>query len=233
MLSSERLKNMESTDSCQMTKVILMEMLYINKKDDAEWTTIGEIHCTHCKDLIEQRGICIEVEDLRRPKHHQFGGYFFFHYECVKEHKNYTFAGINSRQVQTKPLKVLAQEPRDFLHNYDAYIPKGVPIQYMKNNATVFEPHLLPDSQGRDNDRTILANRESFESASIGEDTHALLEEKDRSVDNEGEALKLLQEIRDFSEKARLEEQERGYIEYNPQESNLTIEEDERRQQNE
>ena len=206
-----------------------MEMIYIKKGQDAEWTAIAEVMCTHCKSNIEDQGIVMEIHNTRNPKHHQFIGFFFFHNECVKEHRNYTFAGSNGRQVQTKPLKVLPFEPEDLEYNYEVYIPKHLPLQYASNNATVFEPHLLPKSEQEDKDMTRLAGRETWEGATIGNTDYALLEEKESEL-NEDDSLKLLQDIKNYTEQALIEEQERGFIDYNPHTSDLTIEEDEKRQ---
>lgn len=199
-------------------------MMYITKEKQPSYYIEEGEQCKHCNKELQRQGFFVSLWERK-----QFKETFIFCTNCIKEHKQYTLQGIPNREVTIGIVSTAIEVSQD----WELYVPMPLDYTYGNSGISVYDINKMPPSQEQDKDMTRLAGRESFEGATIGHIDTAMLEQKDKSINDDDEALKLLHEIRDFSSKARIEEQDRGYIEYNPQESNATIEDDERRQDEE
>lgn len=225
------------------------EILFKTTTGDALWYIIGNKLCEHCKGVIEESGVCINVYREQRVRRKPalednsskniklvtgFENQLFFHTTpCLREHRRYTLVDITSIKVEILPVSIVDQQPQ----NTVPHIPRKPSFQLSSNkDVTVFDIHSPEMASENTVDNTVYADTQNIEGASVGvlsEKEKALLEDyyKERG---EGEVTSpTINEIRTHAKSVSIEQEERGFIDYNPQTSDLTIEEDERRQQDE
>lgn len=158
--------------------------IMVSNDGSGEYWCTDEEKCFHCG--IPLMGVAVAVPVWKS------GGAYKIHFFCPQNcasfaAKKYGFFETSSQRVSNFLVRFCEETPS----NVRFWYPH--PPEFKSGTMNLFDAARERPSVMGDDDRTVLAGRESFEGVSVGADVSVLLEEKDKNIVCEHDAFEFLE----------------------------------------